>query len=61
MDAVFIASGARVKPLGRIAAMDMVDVGPTIAEHLGISMKEATGRSKAGAFRAAPARQKRPQ
>jgi predicted AlkP superfamily pyrophosphatase or phosphodiesterase len=61
MDAVFIASGARVKPLGRIAAMDMVDVGPTIAEQLGVSMKEATGRSKAGVFRAAPARQKRPQ
>ena len=61
MDAVFISSGALVKPRGRIPAIDMVDIGSTIAEHIGISLKEATGRSKARLLREAPARQKRPQ
>jgi predicted AlkP superfamily pyrophosphatase or phosphodiesterase len=61
MDAVFIASGALLKSRGRIPAIDMVDVGPTIADHIGVSMKEATGRSKAGLLREATARQKRPQ
>jgi hypothetical protein len=49
-----------VKPRGRIPAIDMVEIGPTIAEHIGVSMKEATGRSKAGLLREAPARQRRP-
>jgi predicted AlkP superfamily pyrophosphatase or phosphodiesterase len=61
MDAVFIASGARVDPRGRIARIDMIDIGPTIAGHMGVSMKEATGRSKAGLLREAPPRQARPQ
>ena len=50
MDAVFIASGAGVKPRGRLPRMDMVDIGPTVAEHIGVSMKGATGRSKARLF-----------
>jgi predicted AlkP superfamily pyrophosphatase or phosphodiesterase len=62
MDAVFIASGARVDPRGRIARIDMIDIGPTIAGHMGISMKQATGHSIAGAFRGvAPARQEHRQ
>jgi hypothetical protein len=39
----------------------MVDIGPTIAEHIGISLKAATGRSKAGLFREATPRGDRPQ
>jgi predicted AlkP superfamily pyrophosphatase or phosphodiesterase len=61
MDAVFIASGALVKPRGRIRRIDMVDIGPTIAEHMGISMKGATGRSWAALLRETPARQQRVQ
>jgi len=61
MDAVFIASGARVKPRGCFPRIDMVDIGPTIAEHIGISLKAATGHSKAGLFREAAPRRDRQQ
>jgi predicted AlkP superfamily pyrophosphatase or phosphodiesterase len=61
MDAVFIASGAPVKARGRIPPIDMVDVGPTIADFIGVSMIGATGHSKAQLLRGALPAQRRAQ
>jgi predicted AlkP superfamily pyrophosphatase or phosphodiesterase len=61
MDAVFIASGARVNAGGRIPRIDMVDVGPTIAEIIGVSINGATGHSKAQLLRGSLPTRKRAQ
>lgn len=44
MDAVFIASGAGIKPGTRLERVRNLDVGPTAAKLLGLEMKDVQGR-----------------
>jgi hypothetical protein len=50
MDALFIASGHGVRAAGAIAKMPMVDVGPTIARYLSVSLPQASGRDRSASF-----------
>jgi predicted AlkP superfamily pyrophosphatase or phosphodiesterase len=44
MNAIFVASGAGIKVGQQIKAVANVDVAPTVAQILGVSLKDATGR-----------------
>jgi predicted AlkP superfamily pyrophosphatase or phosphodiesterase len=44
MNAVFIASGAAIKSGSKIGTIDNVDVAPTVARILGVSLKQVSGR-----------------
>jgi predicted AlkP superfamily pyrophosphatase or phosphodiesterase len=44
MNAIFVAAGAGIKTGTKIQAIDNIDVAPTIARLLGISLRNATGR-----------------
>jgi predicted AlkP superfamily pyrophosphatase or phosphodiesterase len=54
MDAVFIASGAGVKPAGDIGRLHMRDVGATIAAVVGVELRDATGTDQSARFLAPP-------
>jgi len=43
MQAIFIASGAATKKGARLTQVSNVDVAPTIAELLGLDMKNTSG------------------
>jgi hypothetical protein len=44
MNALFVASGACIKSGKRLATVENIDVAPTIARLLGVSLKDASGR-----------------
>jgi predicted AlkP superfamily pyrophosphatase or phosphodiesterase len=44
MDAIFIASGYGVRARGHLGTIDNIDVAPTIAKLLGVSLPEAAGK-----------------
>jgi predicted AlkP superfamily pyrophosphatase or phosphodiesterase len=44
MNAIFVASGAGIKVGERVKAVANVDVAPTMAHILGVSLKDASGR-----------------
>jgi predicted AlkP superfamily pyrophosphatase or phosphodiesterase len=44
MNAIFVAAGAGLKPRTTLPIVDNIDVAPTIARLLGISLKHASGR-----------------
>jgi predicted AlkP superfamily pyrophosphatase or phosphodiesterase len=56
MNAVFVASGHGIRPAGAIGRMPMVDVGPTVASFLGVSLPQATGHDRSEAIRSFPER-----
>ena len=43
IDAAFIAAGAGVRPAGALPRMRMIDVGPTVAALLGVTLPDAEG------------------
>lgn len=49
MRASFVASGARVRP-GRLGQVKMIDVAPTVARWLGVSLPRAEGKAIEGAI-----------
>jgi hypothetical protein len=51
IDASFIASGAGIRRAGAIPRVRMIDVGPTIAAALGLTLPDAEGRPIEGVFR----------
>lgn len=48
MDAIFIASGAGIKPGSKLGRIRNLDVAPTIANLLGIELKDAEGKALSG-------------
>ena len=58
MDAVFIANGALVGRRGRIPELGIADIGPTIADLIGVSLQGASGLSRAALVRGAAPRRK---
>ena len=44
MNAIFVASGAGIKAGTKVANVANIDVAPTIAQLLGVSLKHASGR-----------------
>ena len=45
MQAIFIASGAAIKPVGRIDAIPNLDVAPTIAKILHLDLPHVQGQA----------------
>jgi predicted AlkP superfamily pyrophosphatase or phosphodiesterase len=43
--ASFIASGARVTRRGDLGEIRMIDIGPTVAQHIGLKLRDAEGRA----------------
>jgi predicted AlkP superfamily pyrophosphatase or phosphodiesterase len=54
MNAIFVASGAGIKVGQRVKAVANVDVAPTMAHILGVSLKDASGRVLTECFAGAP-------
>ena len=44
MNALFVASGAGIKASNTLATVENVDVAPTIARLLGVTLENASGR-----------------
>jgi predicted AlkP superfamily pyrophosphatase or phosphodiesterase len=44
MNAIFVAAGAGIKRVNKLGAIENIDVAPTIARLLGVTLEHATGR-----------------